>query len=117
MLYGSDPYCFCVLLKPYRKEKKGGREIERRLTEEERKAVRRIVDAEKPAHTCAGLLALQPWIHLGTHTYLGVNTYLSQPSARLDLQSAIPRDTVLDDRAEAGQLERKSRLNMDITLT
>lgn len=116
-LYGSDPYCFCVLLKPYRTEKKNGRKTVRRLTEEERKAVRRIVDAEKPAHTCAGLLALQPWIYLDTHTYLGVNTYLSQPSARLDLQSAIPRDTVLDDRDEVGQLERKSRLNMDITLT
>lgn len=116
-LYGTDPYCFCVLLKPYRSETKGGRRVVRRLSEEERKAVRRIVDAEKPAHTCAGLLALQPWIHLDMHTYLGVNTYLSRPDARLDLQSAIPRDTVLDDRDEAGQLERRSRLNVDITLT
>lgn len=116
-LYGTDPYCFCVLLKPYRTETNGGRKIVRRLSEEERKAVRRIVDAEKPAHTRAGLLALQPWIHLDMHTYLGVNTYLSQPSARLDPNSAIPRDTVLDDRDEAGQLERRSRLNMDITLT
>ncbi|MET0649606.1 MAG: phage tail protein [Pyrinomonadaceae bacterium] len=116
-LYGTDPYCFCVLLKPYRHETSGGRQVTRRLSEEERKAVRRIVDAEKPAHTCAGLLALQPWIHLDMHTYLGVNTYLSQPSARLDLHAAIPRDTVLDDRDEAGQLERRSRLNVDITLT
>jgi phage tail-like protein len=116
-LYGTDPYCFCVLLKPYRTETKGGRETTRRLSDDERKAVRRIVDAEKPAHTCAGLLALQPWIHLDMHTYLGVNTYLSRPDARLDLQSAIPRDTVLDDRDEAGQLERRSRLNVDITLT
>lgn len=105
-LYGTDPYCFCVLLKPFQVR-----------SEEERKAVRRIVDAEKPAHTCAGLLALQPWIHLDMHTYLGVNTYLSQPSPRLDMNSAIPRDTVLDDRDEAGQLERRSRLNVDITLT
>lgn len=116
-LYGTDPYCFCVLLKPFRTETKGERKIVRRLSEEERKAVRRIVNAEKPAHTCAGLLALQPWIHLDLHTYLGVNTYLSQPSARLDLNSAIPRDTLLDDRDEAGQLERRSRLNVDITLT
>lgn len=116
-LYGTDPYCFCVLLKPYRTETKGERKSVRRLSEEERKAVRRIVDAEKPAHTCAGLLALQPWIHLDMHTYLGVNTYLSRPSARLELNSAIPRDTVLDDRDEAGQLERRSRLNVDITLT
>ena len=63
------------------------------------------------------MLVLQPWIHLDMHTYLDVNTYLSQPSARLDLNSAIPRDTLLDDRDEAGQLERKSRLNLDITLT
>jgi phage tail-like protein len=116
-LYGTDPYCFCVLLKPYRVEEKEGRKVKRRLSEEERKAVRRIVDAEKPAHTCAGLLALQPWIHLDLHTYLGVNTYLSQPSARLDMDSAIPRDTLLDDREEAGQLERRSRLNVDSTLT
>lgn len=116
-LYGTDPYCFCVLLKPYRVETLGGRKVVRRLSEAERQSVRRIVNAEKPAHTCAGLLALQPWIHLDMHTYLGVNTYLSQPSARLDLQAAIPRDTVLDDRDEAGQLERRSRLNVDITLT
>lgn len=116
-LYGTDPYCFCVLLKPYRTETKDERKVVRRLKEEERKAVRRILDAEKPAHTCAGLLALQPWIHLDLHTYLGVNTYLSQPSARLELNAAIPRDTLLDDRDEAGQLERRSRLNLDITLT
>jgi phage tail-like protein len=116
-LYGTDPYCFCVLLKPFRTETKEERKVVRRLSDEERKAVRRIVDAEKPAHTCAGLLALQPWIHLDMHTYLGVNTYLSQPSARLDMQSAIPRDTILDDRDEAGQLERRSRLSVDITLT
>ena len=116
-LYGTDPYCFCVLLKPFRAEIKGEKKGVRRLSDEERRAVRRIVDAEKPAHTCAGLLALQPWIHLDMHTYLEVNTYLSQPSARLDLNSAIPRDTVLDDRDEAGQLERRSRLNVDITLT
>ena len=116
-LYGTDPYCFCVLLWPYRTEMRGEKKIVRRLSEEERKAVRRIVDAEKPAHTCAGLLALQPWINLDMHTYLEVNTYLSQPSARLELNSAIPRDTVLGDRDEAGQLERRSRLNVDITLT
>lgn len=116
-LYGTDPYCFCVLLKPYRTEERDGRRVVRPLSEEERTAVRRIVDAEKPAHTCAGLLALQPWINLDMHTYLGVNTYLSRPSARLDMNSAIPRDTLLDDRDEAGQLERRSRLNLDITLT
>ncbi|HVF48768.1 MAG TPA: phage tail protein [Pyrinomonadaceae bacterium] len=105
-LYGTDPYCFCVLLKPFQVK-----------TEEERKAVRRLLDAEKPAHTCAGLLVLQPWVQLDMHTYMGVNTYLSQPSARLDSGGTMPRDTVLSDIEEAGQLERQSRLNLDITLT
>jgi phage tail-like protein len=104
-LYGDDVFCFCVLLKP-----------SSILTEEHYKAVRRILDSEKPAHTCAGLLALQPWVQLDTHTYLEVNTYLSEPSARLDFGSAMPRDTVLNDFEEAGQLERRSRINLDITL-
>lgn len=105
-LYGTDPLCFCVLLKPSLAAQ----------TEEQYQAVRRLLDSEKPAHTCAGLLALQPWIQLDTHTYLDVNTYLSEPSARLDLGSAIPRDTVLDDDESAGQLEWHSRIDLDMTL-
>ncbi len=104
-LYGHDPFCFCVLLKPYPFK-----------TEEQRKAVRRILDLEKPAHTCAGLLTLQPWVQLDTHTYLGINTYLSEPSARLDFGSTIPHDTVLNDPETTGQLERRSRLDLDIKL-
>jgi len=104
-LYGKDPFCFCVLLKPFPVK-----------TEEHRNAVRRILDAEKPAHTCAGLLALQPWVQLDTHTYLEVNTYLSEPSARLDFGSSMPRDTVLNDLEQTGQLERRSRINQDTTL-
>lgn len=105
-LYGDDPYCFCVLLKPFQVE-----------TEEQRKTIRRLLDAEKPAHTCAGMHVLQPWIHLDMHTYMGINTYLSQPSPHLDQGGAMPRDTILSDTDEAGQLERKSRLGLDITLT
>lgn len=104
-LYGTNPFCFCVLLKPFQVK-----------TEEQRRAVLRILDLEKPAHTCAGLLTLQPWVQLDTHTYLEINTYLSPPSARLDIGSAMPRDTVLNDLEEAGQLERRSRINFDIKL-
>ena len=105
-LYGTNPFCFCVLLKPFPVK-----------TEEQRQAVLRILDFEKPAHTCAGLLTLQPWVQLDTHTYLEINTYLSQPSVRLDFGSAMPRDTVLNDLEETGQLERRSRINFDIKLT
>jgi phage tail-like protein len=105
-LYGRDPYCFCVLLKP--------RAV---TTESQRLAVQRLVEAEKPAHTCAGLLVLEPWVFLDMHTYLGVNTYLSQPSPRLDSGAAIPRDSVLTDLPEAGQIERRARLALDTRLT
>jgi len=104
-LYGTDPFCFCVLLKPLSVR-----------SEETYNAVRRLLAAEKPAHTCAGLMTLQPWIQLDAHTYLEVNTYLSRPSARLDSGSAIPRDTVLDEAMRAGQLESQSRIELDMVL-
>ena len=105
-LFGNDPYCFCVLLKPCTVR-----------TDEERQAVARLLDAEKPAHTCAGLLTLQPWVYLDAHTYLGVNTYLSEPDLRLDTGATMPRDTMLADAEEAGQLGTHSRLGVDTTIT
>lgn len=104
-LFERDPYCFCVLLEPYAVR-----------SDEERRAVARLLEAEKPAHTCAGLLALQPWIYLDMHTYLGVNTYLSEPELRLDSGAALPRDTVLADPEDAGQIGTHSRVSVDTTL-
>ncbi len=105
-LYGADPYDFCLLLKPFQVQQ-----------ENELSAVRRIVAAEKPAHTQANIVALQPWIYLDLHTYLGVNTYLTKPAPLLDAGAFMPRDTVLADIDEAGQIERRSRVSLDITLT
>ncbi|OPX86522.1 MAG: Phage tail protein (Tail_P2_I) [Pelotomaculum sp. PtaB.Bin104] len=105
-LYGEDPYSFCVLLKPFQVKK-----------ENEGQAVRRIIDSEKPAYIKAKVVALQPWIYLDMHTYLGVNTYLTKPSLRLDIGSIMPRDTVLEDVDEAGQIERRSKLGWDTSLT
>ncbi|HKS27380.1 MAG TPA: phage tail protein [Pyrinomonadaceae bacterium] len=105
-LFEADPYCFCVLLKPF--QLRG---------EDDRRALNRILKSEKPAHTCAGLLSLQPWIYLDMHTYLDINTYLSEPDMRLDLGGAMPHDTVLTDAEDSGQIERRSRLNIDMTLS
>jgi phage tail-like protein len=105
-LYGADPYCFCVLLKPFQIK-----------NEAERQTIRRLIDAEKPAHTCAGLLVLQPWMYLDMHTYLEVNTYLSMPSPRLDVGAALSRDTILTDVESAGQIERRARVGFDTILT
>jgi hypothetical protein len=108
-LYGVDPYCFCVLLP----SSQGARD-----PAQTRQLVTRLVEAEKPAHTCAGILQLQPWVYLDMHTYLGINTYLSEPDPRLDIGSVMPRDMLLTDRAEeAGQLERRARLGVDTILT
>lgn len=104
-LFGDDPFHFCVLLRPAQIR-----------TEGEYFAVKRIVEADKPSHTAAGVRLLQPWIYLDMHTYLGINTYLTKPEMRLEIQSVIGRDSVLTDIDEAGQIERRSRLNIDTTL-
>lgn len=105
-LFSDDPYSFTVLLKPFQVNK-----------DNEIQALKRIIDTEKPAYTRAAVVALRPWIYLDMHTYLGVNTYLTQPSLRLDVGSVMPRDTVLTDGDEAGQIGRRTKLGCDTTLT
>jgi hypothetical protein len=74
------------------------------------------VELEKPAHTSAGVVVLQPWIYLDLHTYLGVNTYLSKPVMQLGITSVIGRDTVLSDTEGSGQIERRSKTGIDTKL-
>jgi phage tail-like protein len=119
-LFGDDPYCFCVLFPPdpcYDREHPRAAE---RLVGHDREWYRsavRLVEAEKPAHTCAGVQLLQPWVQLDLHTYLGINTYLSRPTPRLGSGASMPHDTVLGDVPEAGQIERRSRLGLDTALS
>lgn len=103
-LFGSDPYSFCVLLKPGQVK-----------TETERNTVKRIIETEKPAHTNGGLQVLQPWIILGAHTYLEVNTSLSKPEFILG-KAVLPIDTVLEEKEKGGQIERRSRIEIDTIL-
>lgn len=105
-LYGDDPYSFTLLLKPFQINQ-----------EQDSQAVRRIIAAEKPAYTRAQVVPLQPWIYLDRHTYLGVNSCLTKPALRLDVGSMMPRDTVLEDVDEAGQIARRARLGWDTRLT
>lgn len=105
-LFGTfKPYRFCVLLKATQEE-----------NESQLKTIKRIIELEKPAHTNAGVVVLQPWIYLDMHTYLCINTYLSKPAMRLGVTSVIGRDTVLSDIKEAGQVERRSRTGIDTEL-
>ncbi|MFK7695874.1 phage tail protein [Paenibacillus sp. HJGM_3] len=103
-LYGTDPYSFCVLLK-----------TGQITTDHEYATVKRILDAEKPAHTSAGLTVLQPWVYLDMHSYLGVNSYLTKPSSTIGT-GVIQRDTVLTDRVAFGQIDIRSRTNTDTVL-
>lgn len=102
-LFGSDPYGFCVVLKSPPEDASGYA------------AVKRIIEAEKPAHTAAGLVALQPWIVLDHHSYLEINSAFTKPNPRLG-EAVIERDTALDDRDFPGYVRGKSRVGADTVL-
>lgn len=98
-LFGEDPYHFTVLLQPG-----GSGRIE---------TVKRIVARERPAHTCATVVALEPLFRLGGHTYLEVNTNLNQPLFALETSSSLARQTYLADGEKAGQAQVRARQGMD----
>ena len=104
-LFGKEPFCFYVFL------------ADPTFNDDTIDAIKRIIEDQKPAHTCYGLKVFNPWFYLDMHTYLGVNTALTKPSFVLEKTSVIGRDTVLYDREQAGQVERKSRIGIDDTLT
>jgi len=85
-------------------------------TEEDRDASQRILDQEKPAHTCGGIQILQPRILLDMHSYLEVNSWLVKPSPMLDVGAAMPFDAMVDDPTPIGQALVRSRLEMDTVL-
>ena len=61
------------------------------------RAVRRIVDAQQPAHSAGGARRLQPWIQLGCEAFLGINSRLSPRELVLD-RSSLGKDSVLKHR-------------------
>jgi len=76
-LFGG-PYDFCVLLR--------SKQVR---SETDKKVIKRIIDLEKPAHTCGRLAVLEDQIILNRHTYLGVNTRLNEPKSEMVLGKAI----------------------------
>jgi hypothetical protein len=85
-------------------------------TQENRDALQRIFNLEKPAHTCGGIQILQPRILLDMHSYLEVNSWLVKPSPMLDTGAAMPLDSVVDDLTPFGQAGVRSRLGLDTVL-
>lgn len=107
-LYGDNPFRFWVLLNPLQVEN----EIQLRT-------IQHLIETDKPAFTEARIKLLQPWIYLDRGTYLGFNSYIFEPSLRLDMGGAISQGLVLKDVEEFkefGQVERRSRLGIDTLL-
>jgi phage tail-like protein len=106
ILYGDSPYRFHVLLKPAQVK-----------TASELNTVRRLVELEKPAHTIGGVRSLLPWFYLDLHTYLEINTALTEPVFVLGESSVISRDTFLSELEDSGQIDLRARLAIDTKLT
>lgn len=105
-LYGTQPNSFCVLVKPDLVQ-----------TEDQRKTLQKILDEEKPAFTEAKLFVMQPWMYMDMHTYLGVNTTLSEPKLlSLDEKSSLPYNTVIIDLDRDRRLDIHTRLELDSEL-
>ncbi|MBM7868037.1 hypothetical protein GTO89_14810 [Heliobacterium gestii] len=105
-LYSDNPYCFCVILK--------GWELP---SDQERAMAQQIIDEQKPAFTEAKLILLERWMILGSHTYLGINSYLSQPTALvLDERGSLPFHTLLLEDRQDGRLGGHTRLEVNTEL-
>ncbi|QGQ96638.1 hypothetical protein EHS13_18025 [Paenibacillus psychroresistens] len=105
-LYGASPYTFCVLVQQHCME-----------TEKQRLFVQKILDEQKPAFTEAKLVVLQPWMYMDTHSYIGINTYLSEPNwLSLDQNSTLPFDTLLTDEENKHRLGFHTRIELDSEL-
>lgn len=94
-LFG-DKYSFCVLLWP--------RQLK---TEVDQKVIKRVIDSEKPAHTVGGFVVLENKIHLDWHSYLGVNSYVTEYKADMYVGKAtVPVDTVITQPIEFKPIEK-----------
>jgi phage tail-like protein len=99
----SCPQCFFVFLQHF-------------VDDDDVRAVERIVEAGAPAHAIGRTVRLQPWIQLGGHSYLGVNSALTDPEFVLE-DALIGTDSVLGEREPYGQLGFRSRLDGDASLS
>jgi phage tail-like protein len=94
-------YTFCVIFKPNILK-----------SEEELRAVKRIVKLWKPAHTEGKVVILKEKMVLGDMLYLGINTSLKEESFILG-EAALSIDTKLADIEESAQIQTHARLGID----
>ncbi|OMF16251.1 phage tail protein [Paenibacillus sp. FSL H7-0331] len=105
-LYGDNPYCFCVMLPQ-----------ECVQTDKQRLIIESIINDQKPAFTEGKLTLLQPWMYMDMHSYMGINTFLSEPTLlTLDQKSSMPYNTVLIDLERDKRMDIHTRLGLDSEL-
>lgn len=79
-LYGDSGFIFTVVIG-----------LEAKIGREDLPVIERIIENEKPAHMEGRIITLEPYIFLGWHSYLGMNSILSDfHSAVLNGQASIP---------------------------
>lgn len=102
-IYGDHPYYFYVLIAPNTIH-----------SDKEKVMLQKLLDEEKPAFTEAKLIVLEPWIYLDMHSYLNINTYLTEKSLlKLNDRSYMPSDTVLIDVDRDHRIDIHTRLELD----
>lgn len=83
-LYGVSPYTFSVILKK-----------EYVPTQNEYKSLLRLIDETKPAQMESNLVILEPYMFLGGHVYMGINSSFGEyRNLALDGLSMVPFSTI-----------------------
>jgi hypothetical protein len=86
-------------------------------SDKQRLMIEAIIDDQKPAYAEGQLIVLEPWMYADVHTYLGINTVLSEPTLlTLDQRSAMPYQTLLTDFDRDRRMDVHTRLELDSEL-
>ncbi|MBM7568280.1 phage tail protein [Paenibacillus sacheonensis] len=105
-LYAADPHVFNVLVKS-----------EHADTEMKRVSLLHLIDDFKPAFATCKLVVLQPWVYMDLHSYLGMNTVLSEPTLlTLDGKSSMPHHTITIDLGQDNRMDQHTKLGLDSRL-
>jgi phage tail-like protein len=105
-LYASEPNSFNVLVK-----------AEHADTETRRVTLQHLIESWKPAFTTYKLIVLQPWVYMDLHSYLGMNTVLSEPDLlTLNERSSMPHHTITIDQGFDHRMDLHTRLGIDARL-
>lgn len=105
-LYATDPHAFNVLVKSEFVD-----------TELKRVTLQHILDAYKPVFATCKLVILQSWVYMDVHSYLGMNTVLSEPALmKLDGQSSMPHHTITIDVGQDNRIDKHTRLGLNSRL-